>query len=113
MVISRRKRKENKEITVYMNNKPLEQVQKIKYLRIIIDSKLNLREHIIHTASKCRKLIMPYQVCKTQLGAKPRSIVHRIQSSNSTTIVVRCAGMDRGTGEEMQQNSIQQSTAPY
>ena len=56
MVISRRKRKENKEITVYMNNKPLEQVQKIKYLGII-DSKLNFREHIMHTASKCTKLI--------------------------------------------------------
>ena len=29
MVISRRKRKENKEIAVYMNNKPLEHVQKL------------------------------------------------------------------------------------
>jgi len=57
MVISRRKRKENKEITVYMNNKPLEQVQKIKYLGIFIDSKLNFRDHIMYTASKCTKLI--------------------------------------------------------
>jgi hypothetical protein len=40
MVISRRKRKEKKENTVGMNNKILEQVQKIKYLGIIIDSKL-------------------------------------------------------------------------
>jgi len=55
MVISRRKRKENKEITVYMNNKPLEHVQMIIYLGII-DSKLNFREHIMHTASKCTKL---------------------------------------------------------
>jgi hypothetical protein len=30
IVISRRNRKENKELLVYMNNKPLEQVQKIK-----------------------------------------------------------------------------------
>jgi phosphoribosyl-AMP cyclohydrolase len=29
MVISRRKRKENKEISVYMNNKILEQVKKL------------------------------------------------------------------------------------
>ena len=29
MILSRRKRKENKEISVYMNNKPLEQVQKL------------------------------------------------------------------------------------
>jgi hypothetical protein len=48
MVISRRKRKENKEMSVYMNNKILEQVKKIKYLGIIIDSKLNFREHIMY-----------------------------------------------------------------
>ena len=48
MVISRRKRKENKDISVYMNKKPLEQVQKIKYLGIIIDSKLKFREHIMY-----------------------------------------------------------------
>ena len=51
--------KENKEITVYMNNKPLEQVQKIKYLGVIIDSKLNFREHIMH---------MPYQSLQNIAG---------------------------------------------
>jgi hypothetical protein len=57
MVISRRKGRENKEISVYMNNKILEQVQKIKYLGIIIGSKLNFREHITYMSSKCTKLI--------------------------------------------------------
>ena len=57
MVISRRKRKENKEISVSMNNKTLEQVQRIKYLGVIIDSKLNYRDHIIHISIKCNKLI--------------------------------------------------------
>ena len=57
MVISRWKRKENREISVYMNNKPLEQVQKIKYLGIIIDSKLHFREHIMYISRKCTKLI--------------------------------------------------------
>ena len=57
MVISRRKGKENKEISVYMNNKPLEQVQKIKNVGIIFDSKLNLREHIMYISWKCTKLI--------------------------------------------------------
>jgi len=56
-IVSRRKSKENKEITVYMNNKPIEQFQNIKYLGIIIDSKLNFREHIMYTASKCTELI--------------------------------------------------------
>jgi hypothetical protein len=57
MVISRRKRRENKEISVYMNNKLLEQVQKIKHLGIIIGSKLNFREHIMYISNKCTKLI--------------------------------------------------------
>jgi hypothetical protein len=42
MLISRRKRKEVKDINIYLNNKPLEQVTTIKYLGIIIDDKLNL-----------------------------------------------------------------------
>jgi hypothetical protein len=57
MVISRRKRRENKEISVYMNNKLLEEVQKIKYLGIIFDVKLNFREHIMYISNKCTKLI--------------------------------------------------------
>jgi hypothetical protein len=40
-----------------MNNKPLEQIKKVKYLGIIFDSKLNFREHIIYVSSKCTKLI--------------------------------------------------------
>jgi hypothetical protein len=57
MVIIRKKGKENKEISVYVNKKIIEHVQKIKYLGIFIDSKLNFREHIIHISSKCTKLI--------------------------------------------------------
>jgi hypothetical protein len=57
MVISRRKRRENKDVSIYLNNKFLEQVNTIKYLGIIIDSKLNFREHLIYTSTKCSKLI--------------------------------------------------------
>ena len=46
MVVTRRKRKQNTEISIYVNNKPLEQVNSINYLGIITDKKLNLREHI-------------------------------------------------------------------
>jgi hypothetical protein len=56
MVISR-KRRENKDVSIYLNNKPLEQVNTIKYLGIIIDSKLNFRECLIYTSMKCFKLI--------------------------------------------------------
>ena len=37
MLLSRRKRKEYKSITVYLNNKNLTQVTQIKYLGIIMD----------------------------------------------------------------------------
>jgi hypothetical protein len=49
-VVTSRKRRENIDVSVYLNNKPLEQVNNIKYLGIIIDSELNFREHIIHTS---------------------------------------------------------------
>jgi ribonuclease HI len=57
MLITRRKRKENKELAIYLNNVKLEQVDKIKYLGIIMDNKINFREHLLYTANKCTKLI--------------------------------------------------------
>jgi len=39
MPVSRSKRREQREIKVYLNNKPLEQVIRMKYLSIIIDKK--------------------------------------------------------------------------
>jgi hypothetical protein len=41
----------------YINNKPIPQVQKLKYLGIILDNKLLFREHIDYVADKCKKLI--------------------------------------------------------
>ena len=55
MLVSRRKRKENNNITVYLNNKPLEQVIEMKYLGIILDHKFH--EHITYSAEKSAKLI--------------------------------------------------------
>jgi hypothetical protein len=49
MLVSRRKRKENKNITVYLNNKPLEQVTQIKYLGIILDHKFKFNENNLHS----------------------------------------------------------------
>jgi hypothetical protein len=55
MLMTRRKRKEYKVIAVYMNNKSLEQVETIKYLVIIIDSKINFKDHILYTQKSVRK----------------------------------------------------------
>ena len=57
MLVSRRKRKENKNITVYLNNKPLEQVTQIKYVGIILDHKFRFHDHITYAAEKSAKLI--------------------------------------------------------
>jgi hypothetical protein len=57
MVVTGRKRRGKTEVYIYLNNKPLEQINSIKYLGITIDSKLNFREHIISTSKKCTTLI--------------------------------------------------------
>jgi ribonuclease HI len=58
MLVSRRRRKrEKKEIEIYVNNTIIKQEQTIKYLGIIIDSKLTFRDHINYIEEKCLKLI--------------------------------------------------------
>jgi hypothetical protein len=52
MLVSRRKRKEIKEIKVCLNKKPLEQVIQMKYLGIFIDHKFRFKEHINHAAER-------------------------------------------------------------
>jgi hypothetical protein len=62
MLISRRKRKEVNEINVFLNNKLLEQVTKVKYLGIIIDKfkfseyAAEKRTKLIHSLSKSAKI---------------------------------------------------------
>jgi hypothetical protein len=45
MIVSRRKRKEIKEIDIYIKHKPIQQVTKMKYLGLIIDNKFKFSEH--------------------------------------------------------------------
>jgi hypothetical protein len=52
MLISRRKRREEKGINVYLSHKLLEQVKKMKYLGIIVDEKFKFSEHITYAAKK-------------------------------------------------------------
>jgi hypothetical protein len=51
MLLTRRKRKEQKKVAV------TPQIQKLKYLDIIFDYKLTFRDHINYIAEKCTKLI--------------------------------------------------------
>jgi hypothetical protein len=56
MLMTRRKRKERKDVEAYLNNKHLRQVKTMKYLGVIIDNKLTFREYITHVTEKCRKI---------------------------------------------------------
>jgi len=56
MLISRR-RKERKAMDIYLNNKHLEQVDKIKYLGILIHGKFKFIEHIKYITDRCTKQI--------------------------------------------------------
>ena len=57
MLLSRRKRKERKDLEMYLNFRPLTQVISLKNLGIIIDTKLTFRKHINYIKEKCSKLI--------------------------------------------------------
>jgi hypothetical protein len=57
MLVTRRKRREDNSITLYIHFKPLEQVTQIKYLGIILDQKFRFQEHIKYVAERCAKLI--------------------------------------------------------
>ena len=57
MLVSRRKRRKLRKMKVYLNNKPLEQVIRMKYLDIIIDHEFKFQEHVNYAAERCTKLI--------------------------------------------------------
>ena len=80
MLLSRRKRKEPKDIQIYLNRKPLEQVNSIKYLGIIFDNKLFFTEHVNYVAEKCSKLIFTLaKSAKLNWGLKhePLKIIYK------------------------------------
>ena len=57
MLLSRSKLKERKELVIYLNFRPLTQMYTLKYLGIILGTKLTFREHINYITEKCSKLI--------------------------------------------------------
>ena len=77
MLVSRRKQRENRNITVYLSNKPLDQVTKMKYVRIIFDHKFRFQEHtsINYAIEKFAKLIHNLsKMAKVPWGVKHAAI---------------------------------------
>ena len=56
LLVTRRKRKEDKEIVLYLHSKPIEQVRQMKYLGLILDQKFKFQEHIKYATERCAKL---------------------------------------------------------
>jgi len=52
MLMTRRRTRGKKEIETFVSNKKLQQVNSLKYLGIIFDSKLLFREHINYIEEK-------------------------------------------------------------
>jgi len=98
MLLTRRKRKEQKEIEIYLNNKLLLQVQSLKYLGIIrvFDSRLSFREHIKYMAEKCTKLISALsKSAKLNPGAEICSLEDNIHRSNTTSSPIRSTSVEK------------------
>ena len=75
MLVSRRKRKEKKNITVYLNSKTLSQVTQMKYLGITLDHKFRFQDHITYAADRCTKIIHSLtKVAKMTWGIKHAAI---------------------------------------
>jgi hypothetical protein len=55
--MSRRKRKERRDVEIYLNSRLHTQVHCLKYLGIILDPKLTFKDHIKYIMDKCSRLI--------------------------------------------------------
>ena len=57
LLVTNKKNVRNEKIEIYLNNKPLEQVEELKYLGIYIDKKLKSDKHVDHIETKAISLI--------------------------------------------------------
>ena len=57
LVISRERPKHKIKVNIFLNNKELEQVDRLKYIGIILDSTFNFSAHIEYIGQKCVRLV--------------------------------------------------------
>jgi hypothetical protein len=94
MLVTRRKRKEDKAIALYLHSKPLEQIRQMKCLGLILDQKFKFQGHIIYTTERCAKLIHNLPRVAKQTRVKKWGNSHDIQRSYTTPSLIRGPGMD-------------------
>ena len=93
--MTRRKKKEQKDLDIYLNNKLIPQVHSLKYLGMIFDSSnLTFREHIKYMAEKCTKFIFALsKSAKLNWGVKtrsPKDNIHRRNFYRSSYMELQC-----------------------
>ena len=111
MLISRR-RKERKSIDIYLNNNHLEQVDKIKYLGIIIDSKFKFNEHIKYITERCTKLINALsKSARINWGLKHEALQTIYNSTILSQLLYAAPVWIESLGK--QQSQIRKSTKTY
>ena len=75
MLFTRRKRRENKDLHIYFNCKKLDQVDKIRYLCIVIDKRFTFNEHITYISEKCTTLVNSlYRTAKINWGLNHKAL---------------------------------------
>ena len=57
LLITRKNQNSERGLTVYLNNRKLDQTKQMKYLGVTIDSKFSFNQHIEQITQKCTKLI--------------------------------------------------------
>jgi hypothetical protein len=110
MLVSRRKRKERKEINVFLNYELLKQVNKMKYLGIIMDNKFKFRAYNLRSRKMHQTHIKSIQISQNNVGTSTWSPQDDIQRSHSSSVAVRSSSLDKHNEIYMKQKKIHQST---
>ena len=95
MLVSRRKRRGKKEIEIYVNNKKLQQVNSIKYLGTVFDSKMTFRDNINYIEEKCTKLIFTLAKSAEITGSETQSGENHLHGRNPTADIIRSASQEK------------------
>ena len=95
MLVTRRKRKEPRDIKVYLNNSLLEQVSTMKYLGIILDYKFTFKEHITYAAERCATLIHGLSRSARVTWGIKHEAMKNIQRGHSTPSTIWSPRLDR------------------
>lgn len=89
MVVTKKRKYEEPKLLI--NNQDIEIVKAIKYLGVIIDSKLTFREHFNHLASKAKKLLAGLSLTTRPTWGLNSEILHIIYRGAVEPMILYCA----------------------